>query len=155
MCSNSLVLGIGNTLLADEGLGIHLLNHLRQHYPRFPGVTYLDGGTLGFTLASAIVDCDNLIVLDAAQLNDKPGSSKLLLGSEMDTFLTHGRRSVHEVGLVDLLTIALLQDRLPHNRALLGIQPAQLGWGDAPSEIVAAALPAAAETVVELLYKWT
>ena len=58
----TLILGIGNTLLTDEGLGIHLLDYLREHHADQPGVTYLDGGTLSFTLAPDIEDCENLIV---------------------------------------------------------------------------------------------
>ena len=150
----TLILGIGNTLLSDEGLGIHLLNYLRQHHPHAPGVTYLDGGTLSFTLAPDIEDCENLIVLDAAQLNAAPGTIKLLVGDEMDQFVGHGKRSVHEVGLVDLMTIARLQDRLPENRALLGVQPAEFGWGEALSERVARAIPNAAGRVIDQLYKW-
>jgi hydrogenase maturation protease len=150
----TLILGIGNTLLADEGLGIHLLEYLRAHHPELPGVTYLDGGTLSFTLAPQIEDCDNLIVLDAAQLQSSPGTISLLEGADMDHFVGHGQRSVHEVGLVDLMSIAHLQGRLPARRALIAIQPEQLGWGDAPSEVVARAIPEASAQVIDLLYKW-
>ncbi|MEN8764091.1 MAG: HyaD/HybD family hydrogenase maturation endopeptidase [Thiogranum sp.] len=150
----TLILGIGNTLLSDEGLGIHLLDYLQEHHADLSAVSYLDGGTLSFTLAPDIEDCENLIVLDAAQFNEAPGTIKLLIGAEMDHFVGHGKRSVHEVGLVDLMTIARLQDRLPRNRALLGIQPAEVGWGEAPSDAVSRALPAAAKQVSDLLYKW-
>lgn len=151
---NTLILGIGNTLLADEGLGIHLLEYMRERHPQLPGVTWLDGGTLSFTLAPQIEDCDNLIVLDAAQLQAPPGTITLLTDAEMDEFIGHGKRSVHEVGLVDLMHIARLQGRLPARRALLGIQPQQLGWGDRPSDTVAAVLPEAAARVMALLYSW-
>jgi hydrogenase maturation protease len=151
---NTLVLGIGNTLLSDEGLGIHLLNLLRREPVALEGVSYLDGGTLSFTLAPAIEDCDNLVVLDAAQMNAAPGTIELFINEDMDRFIGQGRRSVHEVGLVDLLNIARLQHCLPERRALLGIQPAAFGWGEAPSETVAAALPEAAERVRQLLYRW-
>ena len=151
----TLVLGIGNTLLSDEGLGIHLLEYLRERHPDLPGVTWLDGGTLSFTLAPVIEEHENLIVLDAAQLNKPPGTISLLTGGEMDTFVGHGKRSVHEVGLVDLLTIAHLRERLPEKRALLGIQPADFGWGDHPGEAVARAIPGAAIQVLDLLHSWT
>lgn len=72
----------------------------------------------------------------------------------MDTFIDHGRRSVHEVGLADLMTIATLLNRLPARRALLGIQPAELGWGENTSAAVWRAIPDAASQVVALLYKW-
>jgi hydrogenase maturation protease len=152
--ANALVLGIGNTLLSDEGLGVHLLNYLRANYPDLPGVTYLDGGTLSFTLAADIEDCDNLVVLDAAQLDAEPGTVRLLVGADMDAFIGHGKRSVHEVGLADLMTIATLLNRLPANRALLGIQPAEFGWGETTSDAVSAVIPEAASRVVALLYKW-
>ena len=113
----TLILGIGNTLLRDEGLGVHLLNYLRSKYPELPGVTYLDGGTLSFSLAPDIEDCDNLLVLDAARLDAEPGTIRLLIGSDMDDFVGHGKRSVHEVGLADLMTIATLLNRLPARRA--------------------------------------
>lgn len=152
--TNTLVLGIGNTLLSDEGLGVHLLDYLRSNYPELPGVTYLDGGTLSFTLAPEIEDCDNLLVLDAAQLDAEPGAVRLLVGADMDTFIGQGKRSVHEVGLVDLMTIATLLNRLPANRALLGIQPAEFGWGETTSAAVSRVIPEAASQVVALLYKW-
>ena len=151
---DTLVLGIGNTLLADEGAGIHLLNYLRDNHADLPGVTWLDGGTLGFILAPQVEDCDNLIVLDAAQLGREPGSISLFTGADMDAFVSQGTLSVHEVGLADLLSIARLTGRLPPNRALLGIQPQTLGWGEHPSEAVAAAIPGAAREVVELLQRW-
>lgn len=73
----------------------------------------------------------------------------------MDAFVGHGKRSVHEVGLIDLLTIAHLQERLPVKRALLGIQPAEFGWGDHPGEAVARAIPEAAAQVLKLIDSWT
>ena len=106
--ADTLVLGIGNTLLADEGAGIHLLNHLRDNHADLPGVTWLDGGTLGFVLAPRVEDCDNLVVLDAAQLGLEPGSIRLFTGADMDDFVNTGTLSVHEVGLADLLSIARL-----------------------------------------------
>ncbi len=151
----TLVLGIGNTLLSDEGLGIHLLEYLRAKHPQLPGVTWLDGGTLSFTLAPVIEDHANLIVLDAAQLDKPPGSIDLLTGADMDRFVGYGKRSVHEVGLIDLLTIARLQERLPERRALLGIQPAEFGWGDKPGAAVSRVIPEAAAQVLELIHCWT
>ena len=128
--NETLVLGIGNTLLSDEGAGIHALNLLQSEYADIPNLTFLDGGTLSFTLASWIEDCDNLIVFDAAQLRQPAGSVKTFVGTEMDAFLGAAKRSAHEVGLMDLMDIARLTDHLPVNRALIGIEPKTVGWGD-------------------------
>ena len=108
--SSTLVLGIGNTLLTDEGVGIHVIDHLVASYPNEPGVTYLDGGTLSFTLAGPIAEHGNLIVVDAARLDRPPGTVQVLVGDEMDRYLTGNRQSVHEVGLTDLLDIARLSN---------------------------------------------
>ena len=152
--SNTLVLGIGNTLLSDEGIGIHVINYLRQMHPAPEGVTYLDGGTLSFTLASAIEDADHLIVVDAAQIGGPPGSVTCMTGSGMDSFLGTTKRSVHEVGLLDLLDIARLTETLPANRALIGIQPDVIDWGEHPTAAVSSAIPAAAEYIKDLIADW-
>ena len=152
---NMLVLGIGNTLLQDEGTGIHVLEALRERYPEPEGVNYVDGGTLSFTLAGMVEDCDSLIVIDAAQLKQTPGSMACLVGEEMDHFLGQGKRSVHEVGLLDLLDMARLAGRLPERRALVGIQPEVIDWGEQPSPAVNQAIPAAVELIIKLMERWS
>jgi len=151
---HTLVLAIGNTLLSDEGIGIHVLDFLRTHHPPTTGVEYLDGGTLSFTLAASIEEADNLIVIDAARLGAAPGAVKKFIDDEMDHFLGTSKRSVHEVGLIDLLTAARLTQRLPAHRALIGIEPEKLDWGEHPTEPVAQAIPHAAAMVMALISVW-
>ena len=152
--SNTLILGIGNTLLTDEGAGIHALNLLQSRHPELQNITYIDGGTLSFTLAAYIEDCDRLIVFDAAELKAPPGAVRTMAGAEMDAFLGAARRSPHEVGLLDLFDIARLTESLPEYRALIGIQPACIEWGMSPTPDVAEGLPIAVEQAVELMGQW-
>lgn len=149
-----LVLGIGNTLLSDEGIGIHVIKYMRRQHPAPEGVTYLDGGTLSFTLASEIEDADSLIVVDAARVGGQPGNVACMTGSRMDHFLGTAKRSVHEVGLLDLLDIARLTETLPENRALVGIQPGIVDWGEQPTPAVSSAIPSAAKHVNNLVNSW-
>jgi hydrogenase maturation protease len=151
---NTLVLGVGNTLLSDEGAGVHAMRYLADHYQEFPSATFLDAGTLSFTLAADIAAADNLLIFDAAQLGADSGTVKIFADAAFDEFLTSGRRSVHEVGFADLMDIARLQDCLPKNRALIGIQPEVMGWGDAPGERVTAAIPKAAQLAAGLIRDW-
>jgi hydrogenase maturation protease len=151
---NLLVLGIGNTLLCDEGAGIHALRLLEAQAPGIAGAAYVDGGTLSFTLATYIEDCDHLIVFDAAELRAPPGTVASLVGAEMDAFLGAARRSPHEVGLLDLFDIARLTGALPERRALIGIQPVNLDWSTRPSAAVEQALPHAVEAATDLLQRW-
>jgi len=152
--TNTLMLGIGNTLLSDEGVGVHALNLLQSSHPELPNLTYIDGGTLSFTLAAYIEDCDNLVVFDAAELKAPPGTVRTMAGGEMDAFLGAARRSPHEVGLLDLFDIARLTGSLPDNRALIGIQPMSIEWGMFPTPLVAKALPVAVEHAISLLRRW-
>lgn len=150
-----LVLGIGNTLLTDEGIGIHVLQALEPELGSWPDVTLLDGGTLSFTLAGPIEDADALIVVDAANIKKQPGEWVLLKGEEMDAFLMSNRKStVHEVGLTDLRAIALLAGHWPDKRAMLAIQPDVIDWGELPTPAVAAAIPPACAAIVEQLQAW-
>jgi hydrogenase maturation protease len=149
-----LVLGIGNTLLGDEGAGVHAIRRLQECLVESEGVELLDGGTLGFMLAGPIAEADGMIVIDAAQLNSLPGTVALFQGPEMERFLAGPKRSVHEVSLIDLLTAAQLTDSLPARRALVGIQPASLDWSETLSEPVARAVPLACEMVAGLIAEW-
>ncbi len=149
----TLVLGVGNTLLADEGAGVHAMHFLQDHY-QLPDTEFLDGGTLSFSLAGDIAETSNLIIFDAAELDAKPGFIRVFEGAEFDEFLLSGCRSVHEVGFADLMDITRLQDSLPENCALIGIQPEHLGWGDQPGATVRAAIPQAAWQAAALIYRW-
>ncbi len=148
------ILGIGNSLLRDEGVGIHALKALQAQLPVDDTLSFVDGGTLSFTLAAEIEESDRLIVIDAAQLGEAPGTVRTFIGDGMDSFLGSCKRSVHEVGLLDLFDIARLTQTLPAQRALVGIQPASVDWGEEPTEAVAAAIPVAVQKVRELLELW-
>jgi hydrogenase maturation protease len=151
----TLVLGIGNTLLTDEGIGIHVLQALEPELANWPDVTLIDGGTLSFTLAGPIEEADALIVVDAANIKTKPGGWTLLKGEEMDAFLMSNRKStVHEVGLTDLRAIAILAGHWPERRAMLAIQPDVIDWGEYPTPAVAAAIPPACAAIRELIREW-
>lgn len=150
-----LVLGIGNTLLSDEGVGVHVLQALAVDPPLPEDVTLLDGGTLSFTLAGPIEETEALIVVDAANLQTDPGTWKLFEGDAMDAFLMGNRKSsVHEVGLTDLRAIALLAGHWPEQRAMLAIQPQVVDWGESPSAPVAAAIPPVCAAIRDLIQVW-
>jgi len=152
--SQTLLLGIGNTLLTDEGAGIHALKLFQLYHPDTENLTCIDGGTLSFTLAVYIEDCTNLIVFDAAELYATAGTVKAMVGEEMDDFLGAAKRSPHEVGLLDLFDIARLTGCLPDNRALIGIQPGRMDWGMSPTKPVAQALECAVREAERLLVNW-
>lgn len=151
----TLVLGIGNTLLSDEGVGIHVLRALAEGDAFPDDVELMDGGTLSFTLAGPIEDADALIVVDAANIQGAPGAWTVFEGEAMDAFLLGNRKSsVHEVGLTDLRAIAILAGHWPEKRALVAIQPQVVDWGEVPTPDVAQAIPPACAAIRNLIETW-
>jgi hydrogenase maturation protease len=150
-----LVLGIGNTLLSDEGVGVVAMQALSKRLRDRDDLEFMDGGTLSFTLAGSIAEHGGLVVIDAAEMGAAPGKVDVFVGEDMDRFLGSNRkRSVHEVALIDLLAIALLEDYLPQHRALIAIQPGLVDWGDSLSPSVAAALGEVCDRAQQLIESW-
>lgn len=152
--SPTLVLGFGNVLLSDDGAGIQLVERLRAELGS-DAAEFVDGGTLSFSLLSYVESTDSMLVIDAADLNSAPGTVRLFEGAVMDNFLKSSRRrSVHEVGLIDLLDMARLQECLPSQRALLCIQPGRISWCETLSNPVAEAMDEAARQARATLHRW-
>lgn len=149
-----LVLGVGNPLMSDDGVGQRLLAALAAILPALDGVEYLDAGTLGFMLLPRIEQCDALLALDAASLDAAPGTVRVFEAEAFDAFVRTPRCSVHELGLRDLLDAARLTGSLPGRRALVGVQPAQLGWGVELSPDVEASLADATAAARRVLEGW-
>ena len=150
-----LVLGIGNGLLGDEGAGIAALRRLEQRSGDARDMTFADGGTLGFSLAGLVADCDALLVFDAANLEAPPGTVAAFEAREMDAFLGARRAwSVHAAGLADLMAVAVLEGIWPMRRALVGVPPGSVGWSERLSPAVEGALAAMADHAGQILARW-
>lgn len=150
-----LVLGLGNTLLSDDGVGVHVVRCLARDRHAPPGLHAVDGGTLGFRLLDHVTRSDAVLVVDAADFDEPGGTIRLLDQYALAGHIGRGgRRSAHEAGLVDLLTLARLEGWAPARLALLGIQPLLIDWGEQLSEPVAHALPTACRTAVQTVLAW-
>jgi hydrogenase maturation protease len=150
----SVVLGVGNVLLTDEGAGVHAARHIQRALHEREDVVVIDGGTLSFTLAPDIENADRLIVLDAAQLHAPPGTVQAFFGAGMDRFLGRPRLSVHEVSLTDLLDITRLTTGIPPQRVLLAIQPHTIDWGEQLTDEVGEGVARAVALALALVEQW-
>ena len=150
-----LVIGLGNILLGDDGIGVHVVRRLVTNRDIPPGLRPLDGGTLGFRLMDAFARSDAILLVDAAELGEPAGTIRLL---ERDALNRHvrrgGRVSAHEAGLVDLLTLAKLEGHAPSHLALLGVQPERIDWNETLSVPLARALPVACQMAIDTVLQW-
>lgn len=143
----TLVLGLGNPLRADDGVGVRVAQHLAKGY--LPGdVELVDGGTRGLGLVSLLEGRQRVIVIDAAEMGQAPGQfvrfaleEAWLPGEDEDHF------SVHAAGLREALLLARALGILPQEVVLFGVQPAWVAWETGLSPQVEAALPSLVEAV--------
>ncbi|WP_244021506.1 hydrogenase maturation protease [Novosphingobium organovorum] len=153
-CGVTTVLGLGNTLLGDDGVGVRVVEALRERNP--PGLDVVDGGTMGFRLADRLAQSWACILVDAADLQAQPGAVQVLTPHELAGRFAQGQRSsAHEAGLLDLLGLVELEGRLPRRLALVAIQPARLDWGERLTPAVAAAVPRACEVIQRIGQEWS
>jgi hydrogenase maturation protease len=120
-----LVLGMGNLLLEDEGLGIRALELLQQQYVIPAGVECLDGGTTGMGLLDDVSRRDHVLVLDACQTGDPPGTLVRLAGDDVPVYFGM-RISPHQLGLSDVLATLVLSGEKPAEVTVLGLVPQSL-----------------------------
>jgi hydrogenase maturation protease len=121
-----LVLGIGNILLSDEGVGVHVINRFQETLVIPDEVQVIDGGTMGLDLSPYFEGKTDVVVVDAICADgEKPGTIRRFSDSEVMTMLGE-RISPHQIGLSDLLACTAVDTQLPENIVLLGIVPESL-----------------------------
>lgn len=134
------VLGIGNILLTDEGVGVRVVERLEQAYVLPPAVEVIDGGTCGMEMLEQLEDLDGLIVVDCVRCNQPPATPVLLKGDDVPVFFKT-KLSPHQVSLSDVLASLQFTDRAPKYIAIVGMQPVSMALGMELSPAVAERLP--------------
>jgi hydrogenase maturation protease len=148
------VLGLGNCLLRDDGLGPHLLAELSSAYPDSPIIEFVDGGTQGLALLGYLCDRTAVVILDAVSLHRPPGTVTILSAREVLDMATGRATTAHEGNAGQLLVAAALLGQLPQEVIVVGIEPGELHTGLGLSQSVTQALPearAAAACCIETL----
>jgi hydrogenase maturation protease len=142
-----LVLGLGNVLLGDDGLGAAVVARLEREFLMPPGVHLADGGTLGLSLLGLLAESDHVILVDAIRADSPPGSLVRLDGADVSDAV-RDRLSPHQVGVADVLEAARLVDRYPESVTLLGLVPDAIELAVVRSSAVDANLDALVTAVV-------
>jgi hydrogenase maturation protease len=147
--NKTLILGVGNYILSDDGLSIHVLGRLQADNLIPDEIQMIDGGTCGLDLLQYLEGVSNLIIIDAIKTRDGiPGSIVRLDGNQVPAYLSL-KISPHDIGLPDLLATAKLRDLYPEKIVVFGIQPASLELGVELSPEVASKV----DELIELIQK--
>ena len=144
------VLGIGNTILSDEGFGVKVVEHLKKNYDFPENVALIDGGTLGVELQHFIVGTKKLLIIDSIDGGVEAGKIFQLRGDEILKHFTQ-KISAHEIGIQDILTMLEITDKKIPVVELIGAQPYSLDAGTELTPEMKKLVPIFAEKVLEIL----
>ncbi len=150
---NIAVFGIGNILLSDDGVGIHVLHKLQNEYNFSPSIELIDGGTKGLDLLPLFENRDKVLIIDAANFKKEPGTIDTVEGDNIPAFLST-KLSVHQIGLPDMLFAAKLMDIMPTETCLIGMQPLSMDTATDMSEVVSSQMDNLIEKVIGKLNEW-
>lgn len=149
----TIVLGVGNTLMSDEGIGVHVVRRLLDKYQLPPDIQVLDGGTLGLDLIYYLEGVENLLMVDAVQTGKEDGTVIRLQDEQVPAFMSM-KVSPHQVGVPDMLAAAKLMDVYPKHLVLWGIQPEIITLSLDLSPLVASKVDFLVDSLVNELRAW-
>jgi hydrogenase maturation protease len=152
--TRALVLGLGNILLGDEGVGVRVIERLLEQYDLPQGLQVIDGGTLGMALLPYVEEAAHLVLIDAVQAQQAPGTLFRLVGDEMLGFLQKAGASAPQESLYNLVTVSMLQGYLPEDVVMWGIEIEPSGVGLELSQQVAAQVDVLVGKVLAELARW-
>lgn len=135
------ILGVGNILLSDEGVGVRAVERFQREYRVPPGVEVIDGGTAGMELLEDLANATHLIIVDAVRSRKEPGTMVRIAGDDVPVFFKT-KLSPHQVGLSDVLATLAFNDEQPGGVTVFGVEPVSLDTGMALTPQVEALLPA-------------
>ncbi len=146
------VMGIGNILMQDEGVGVHIIRELEK-YDFHPHITLIDGGNMGMDLLQFFYEYNQMIIVDAVDFEEKPGFIDTIENDDILTLFTT-KMSLHHLGLKDVLSYAKLLDQTPEELCLIGIQPEKIEMEMELSKTVNSKIDTLTQLVLEKLKTW-
>ncbi len=147
------VIGVGNILLQDEGVGIHAIERLKKGFELPEDVSIIDGGTMGLDLLPFIENSERLLFVDAVDLKEEPGTIRIIEDKDIPAIIKT-KISPHQIGLSDLFSVMRLLDKEPECITVIGIQPESIKTGTELSEKVRQSLDHLINAIIDRLRQW-
>ena len=147
-----IILGVGNELLSDEGIGVHLVKTLQKENFFPPEVEIVEGGTDGFGLINIITDTDRLIVIDSIKGGNEPGTLYKFDIEDAPNTPDLFKASVHQIGILEVINLSSLIGKTPKT-TIIGVEPKSISTGMELSTEVKAKIPRVIELIKEEVEK--
>ena len=147
------LIGLGNILMRDEGVGVHAVRYIQENYAVPPELEIVDGGTSGLDLLSFIEGRDRVLFVDTVNFDREPGHIGVLTNGQIPA-LSGVKDSLHHMGLMDVLAAAQLLDKLPVRMTLIGIQPHTIGIGLELTPTIQARLKPLVDQILDQMAVW-
>ncbi|MGH9646469.1 MAG: HyaD/HybD family hydrogenase maturation endopeptidase [Bryobacteraceae bacterium] len=148
----TLVLGLGNLVHSDDGVGVHAIQHLQADARVPPEVVLMDGGTQGLGLLPHIAGFQRVLVIDAVDVGERPGTLIRLEGNALEKL--PGKPSVHQLGFADLMVALKLLGESPDEIVVIGVQPQSTDWSAELTAPVHESLDELVAVVIAQLESW-
>jgi hydrogenase maturation protease len=150
----TLILGLGNVLMGDDGFGPHVVRAFEEQFVAGPGVAVVDLGTPGLDLTPWLADADHVIVVDTIRANDPPGTLRVYEKEDVVRHVPFSRLGPHDPGLKESLLMLDFAGRAPRTVTLIGVVPHRVALDTALSPAVRAAVPPAVEAITDALARF-
>ncbi len=147
------LIGLGNILMRDEGVGVHAARYIEANFEIPPGLEVVDGGTAGLDLLPYIENRDRVLIVDAVNFRKEPGYIGVLMNQEIPALFAK-KDSLHHLGLMDVLAAAQLLGVAPKEICLIGIQPRAIETGLDLTDTIQARLSALVARIMAQLQAW-
>ena len=135
---NTVVIGLGNLLLSDEGVGIHLVRQLSSLRDKFPEADFIDAGSGGMNLLHLIANREKTVIIDCAKMGAEPGMMKRFTPDDVQSVKKLGNYSLHEVDILQVINLSKQLGECPEKIVFFGIEPASLSPGQELSKTLSA-----------------
>jgi hydrogenase maturation protease len=146
------VIAVGNDLYGDDGVGNAVLHELEK-MSEMKDVELIDGATDALGLIDYFPDTDHVIIVDAAQMGEKPGTVKVFSKEEIKLKIKMDHLSIHGISLAETFEIAKMVDSLPEKITIIGIEPKNIGISQALSDVVMRSIPEVVSNIINLTNK--
>jgi hydrogenase maturation protease len=152
MAKDIIVLGLGNPLMSDEGIGVRIVERLQKQAAKFHDVEFIDAGTGGMNVLHLIANRKKAIIVDCALMGQLAGTIRKFTPDDVKSVKQVSHFSLHDVDILKVLELSKQLEECPPEVIIFGVEPAKVELGDTLSPILAARMGEYVDLIAESVY---